>query len=670
VTATLALRDASDIVEILKFIDRFISDRNGSIERIGDVLNQGLVNATGKNLFANRFTFLHATGLRPENIYSEIESILFNAPGGGLLYIENLKGAPGEIALKIGAENEPFGVINVGDDAKLIKLCGEAGIETGEREFADSLFHTINTERSTINMLIGSKKFTEGWNSWRVSTLGLMNIGATEGAQIIQLFGRGVRLKGYRQSLKRSGRLALPEAISRPEHIQFLETLSIFGIHANYMAQFRDFLEEEGLSSEDEQTEIIMPVIPNLYSSSLKTLRLKNTINGVNTERGDAFRLLGPIPTLGEPSEYLQQNQVVINWYPKISAMHSYGVTGDDEATPNMTHFQKNHIAFLDYDRLYLDLERFKAERGWNNINITRAAIRQLLTDHSWYQLFIPEQELAGTSYKVVAVWQEIAEVLLKKYLERYYSYKKREWELPHLEYAQIDGADPNLLMHDTGEEQGYRIRIESSQKEIIEKLLALKSLITSRTLEPWEFRGIKALWCGQHLYQPLIYLDSGIVEISPVALNKGEKVFVEDLISFCTNHQDVFVEKELYLLRNLSKGKGVGFFEAGNFHPDFIVWLLIGEKQYVTFIDPKGIRNIGAADPKINFFTTIKNIEARMNDETVVLNSFIVSNTPSLIVSKLWNMPKKEILEKNVLFQEEDKPEYINSIFEKILKS
>ena len=67
---------------------------------------------------------------------------------------------------------------------------------TGEREFSGSLFHEINKPHSTVNLLIGSKKFTEGWNSWRVSTMGLMNVGKTEGSQIIQLFGRGVRLKG------------------------------------------------------------------------------------------------------------------------------------------------------------------------------------------------------------------------------------------------------------------------------------------------------------------------------------------------------------------------------------------------------------------------------------------------------------------------------------------
>ncbi len=51
VTATLANQDASDIVEILKFLARYVADRPGSIERIGRVLNQGLPTATRQNLF-------------------------------------------------------------------------------------------------------------------------------------------------------------------------------------------------------------------------------------------------------------------------------------------------------------------------------------------------------------------------------------------------------------------------------------------------------------------------------------------------------------------------------------------------------------------------------------------------------------------------------------------
>ncbi len=665
VTKTLANRDASDIVEILKFLDRYLSDRAGSIQRIDRVLNQGLVTTDGKNLFARRFAYLNTAGLTPEQIYNDTLATLFNAPGGGQLYVENLKGATGEVALRVGAENHPFGVINVGDDAKLVKLCDEHRLATGEREFTGSLFHEINKPHSTVNLLIGSKKFTEGWSSWRVSTMGLMNVGRGEGSQIIQLFGRGVRLKGYGMSLKRSGRTQLPEEVRRPTHISILETLSIFGIKADYMAEFRRHLEEEGLPANDDRIEFLLPVIKNLGTQPLKTIRLKKTINGVSTEFGDAFRKLGPVPTLQNPPEYLQKNQIMLNWYPKIAAMKSKGLEGGDaEAKPHETHLASEHIAYLDLDRLYFELERYKAERGWYNLNLTRAGIGELLADQSWYRLLIPPEEMTFDSFDKVRLWEEIALALLKKYVERYYTFRKREWELPHLEYQDLLPTDPNMLGAGTGpSDPYYRILIDQSEREIVAKLEELKGLIEQGEFRPWEFRTLKAIWFGRHLYQPLLYMHDNVVEISPVALNTGERQFVEDLKAFHDNDGGFFTGKELYMLRNLSKGRGVGFFEAGNFHPDFILWLLADSKQHVIFVDPKGIRNIGMTDPKIQFYQEIKKIEARLGDGTVYLHSFIVSNTPSHTMRMLWGIDKTAMTERHILFQEEDKDTYVRNM-------
>ena len=521
VTATLATRDASDIVEILQFFGRYVADRPGSTARIQSVLNDGLVTATGRNLFAERFKYLNSCGLTPSQVFDETLATLFNAPGGGQLYVENLKGATGEVALRLGAENEAFGVINVGDDARLVKLCEEKGLATGEREFSGSLFHEINKPHSTVNLLIGSKKFTEGWSSWRVSTMGLMNVGKGEGAQIIQLFGRGVRLKGYDLSLKRSGKTDLPEGIERPKHISVLETLGIFGIHADYMAQFRDFLEEEGLPTNDDRIEFLLPVIKNLGTQKLKTIRLKRTIEvdgvAMSTEFGEAFRRLAPVPTvalpnLADPNEakQLHENRLVLNWYPKIQAMKSGGLVGGDaDAVPNESHLAARHVAFLDLDRLYFELERFKAERGWYNLNLTRRGIEALLADQSWYRLQIPEKELAFASFeedsfgKKVRLWQEIAISLLKKYTQRYYTFRKREWELPHLEYRDLEGDDPNFLVRETPGECGYRILIDRSRDDIVAKLGELKTAIEQGELKPWEFQGMKAIWFGKHLYQP-----------------------------------------------------------------------------------------------------------------------------------------------------------------------
>ena len=354
-TATLANRDASDIVEILLFLARFLGDRNKAIQRIRRILTEGVIAADGRDILGGRFTYLNGSGLSSEQLYDAALAILFNAPGGGALHVGNLKSVTGEIALRVG-DNDPFGVINVGDDAKLCKLCEDhKSLVVGEWDFSGSLFHDINKDHSTVNLLIGSKKFTEGWNSWRVSTMGLMNVGSTEGSQIIQLFGRGVRLKGFDNRLKRSGRTNVPEEVVRPRHIGTLETLNIFGIKADYMAQFREFLEEEGLPGNDDRIEFLLPIIRNLGSKQLKTIRLKKTIGGVSTEFGDAFKKLGPVPSLKKPdpkvepaTRYLQENQVVLNWYPKIQALKSTGAAGGDQdgtLESALLHFASHRIS-------------------------------------------------------------------------------------------------------------------------------------------------------------------------------------------------------------------------------------------------------------------------------------------------------------------------------------
>ena len=672
VTATLAQKDASDILKILQFLARYVADRPGSVNRIDRILHQGLLTTTGKNLFAGRFPYLNTCGLSPEEVFDQTLAVLFNAPGGGQLYVENLKGATGEVALRVGANNKPFGVINVGDDAKLVRLCEKHGLATGEREFLGSLFHDINKPLSTVHLLIGSKKFTEGWSSWRVSTMGLMNVGKGEGAQIIQLFGRGVRLRGYDLSLKRSGQTRLPAGVERPDHIGVLETLGIFGIHANYMAQFRRFLEEEGLPANENRIEYLLPVIKNLGTQKLRMIRIKKTINGVSTDSGVAFRKLGPVPTVMPPdpdsdpgTEYLQRNPVVLNWYPKIQAMKSRGLVGGDaNDAPNEAHLHARHVAFLDFDRICFDLERFRAERGWHNLNLSRVGVEALLGDRTWYRLQIPGEELIGDSYEKVRLWQEVAVALLKKYTEHYYTFRKREWELPHLEYRDLEGDDSNFLgVEDSSDGSYYRVMLDKSQKEVTARLEELKVAIERGDLKSWEFHGMKAIWFANHLYQPLLCLDSNVVQISPAPLNKGEREFIEDLRAFHQRNAGFFLTHELYLLRNLSKGRGVGFFEAGNFHPDFILWLLAGGRQRVIFVDPKGIRNLGPDDPKIRFFKTVKEIEQRLGDPAVNLESFIVSNTPSATMSKLWRLDKSEMQDRHILFQEEDKNSYIGSM-------
>src|SRR5438093_1110205 len=142
-----------------------------------------------------------------------------------------------------------FVLIYIGDTSAFKKLVEEdaAGITLEEDAITGSLFDSIVKPETTIEILIGAKKFMEGWNSWRVSAMGLLNIGRQEGSQIIQLFGRGVRLRGKGFSLKRSAALSG----THPEHVSLLEMLNIFAVRANYMGHFREYLEKEGVETEE-----------------------------------------------------------------------------------------------------------------------------------------------------------------------------------------------------------------------------------------------------------------------------------------------------------------------------------------------------------------------------------------------------------------------------------
>jgi hypothetical protein len=201
-----------------------------------------------------------------------------------------------------------------------------------------------------------------------------------------------------------------------------------------------------------------------------------------------------------------------------------------------------------------------------------------------------------------------------------------------------------------------------------VAKLRDLKKQIEDRDSSAWEFNGIKAIWFARHLYEPLLSLDPKVVEIAPVPLNPGERRFVEDLKAFHDASPDFFKGRQLYLLRNLSKGRGVGFFEAGNFHPDFILWLIVGKQQHVIFVDPKGIRNLGLSDPKIQFCRTVKDIEKRLGDSHVILDAFIVSRTSSDTMAKQWGVDKATMSASNILFQEEDRGEYVQTMLERVL--
>jgi hypothetical protein len=415
-------KKVSDVVDILLFLAEFVKDRH-TIKLLDRIISgrPGLLDQRGHEIFATAFGYLKEGGLGGEEMFADILKVLFNSSTPAKLHVLNLKGTDGEIVLRLGVENDDFGLINVGDTSALCKLCEEHpdSIVVDNMDFSGSVFANLSASDSTINVLIGSKKFTEGWNSWRVSTMGLMNVGKSEGSEIIQLFGRGVRLKGFGMCLKRSSKI---DVIPKPPHIGLLETLNIFGIRAQYMQQFKEYLEDEGLPSNEERIEFMLPVVNNLDGKKLTSIRLEEGV--------DFKRQCEQKPTLDEPNSFLLEHPVTLNWYPKIQAQQSKGIgPTSDTAVMEVGVFGDKHLAFMDLDAIYFELQHFKNERAWYNLNLPRESIMKLLHNSRWYRLCIPAAEMEFTRFDRVRRWEEIAVALLKKYIDRYYKHRKQEWE-------------------------------------------------------------------------------------------------------------------------------------------------------------------------------------------------------------------------------------------------
>ena len=662
------LETVADIGKVLGFYAQFLAKPDQAKAAVQKLLtlsgaDTGLV-SNGRDIFYGAFAYLierQRAGMKADALQTDILAKLFNNPAGGQLQLQRLKGPSGELVLKAGEGQQHFGLINVGDAMSLAKHVEDlvkraviAPITVTDSDFLAAQFNSVKESSSPINVLVGAKKFVEGWDCWRVSTLGLMRVGRSEGAQIIQLFGRGVRLKGWQWSLKRSSH-ARP--MGAPQHIRLIETLNVFGVQADFMEKFRKFLEDEGLPLGDDKHTMQIPMnVTHDFGQKLKIIRPR-TKDG--TGREYSFSRDGVMPQLGDVPEYITHNKVEVDWYPKISAIVAGGVDVQAGARvdKNETCFSAQHVAFMDMDRLYFELERYKARENLYSLIIRPEQLVGLLRDGSWYTLLVPKDLMSLNRFASVSVWNAMALELLKKYCTRLFGYKRDEFIKPRLHVVDLDESHANL----PGADECYTVTVDASETQLIADIEQLKADIEKERRAKTRKKlldgvQLKACILGNHLYQPLLSVKSGGgVSVSPVALNESETDFVSALMGWLDRNDAQLAEQKtsIYLLRNKSRGSGIGFFEAGNFYPDFIVWAVTGKQQNVVFVEPHGISHEGTGHAKVQFHKTIKEIEGRLNDSHLRLESAIVTPTDfAAVKDRRWS--RKDWADNHVYFMKE----------------
>jgi len=628
-TTVTGSEEESDVVQIVNFLNKVIKEPDLVNSKLTAILTRKaeFKNDSEEDIFAHKFTYLKEKGMNIEDLFTK----LFGGKGGFGVY--ELKSAKGEFGLKMG-ENKYFGVINIGDVSSFKKQLEKIGLPVETDAISESLFDHIKAPNSSVNILIGSKKFIEGWDTWRVSSMGLLNIGTGQGPQIIQLFGRGVRLKGKNMTLKRS----------MDKELSQLERLNIYGIRADYLSSFLEALSKEEMDLET----IEIPVQPQYEKKweTLYTLAKENV--DFNKEKvlfikEENFSItLDLIPKLSAYTSQKRNTQGISSSNIDINTKELKLATNEET--------RKKLNLFFDWDKIWLELYDYKLERGYWNLILDKEFIKDFLLNSDKYKILATPETLEFNTIEDISRLENIALQLLKKYIDQYYNFHLKRYEMEHLYYTPLTEESALSIFAKPNDGYNYTIQISNNKdnQELINKIRILAKDLDK--LMKAETNELPRVYFDKHLFLPILLKNAKIEKMHPEGLVESEKVFISGLKNYLMNKKDKFTNKEIYLLRNYPKS-GVGFFNLNSFYPDFIMWVKYQKKQIICFLDPKGLEHEKRLESeKVKLHKKIKEIEKQLNNNDIILESFVLSiTTYNDLTEGLVNPPPKEEYENKV---------------------
>ncbi|MDD3267980.1 MAG: DEAD/DEAH box helicase family protein [Syntrophomonadaceae bacterium] len=615
-------RTLSDVRMLVEFIKEFLQDSLVYLKLLEQIYQ-------GDYPFADEYdsqlSYIKSECANGLDLYNAILRLVFHSDLPGGLELCDIAGASGEIGLRTQNSDHFFGLIYIGDTARFKNsLAGDYTIKT--ERIRQPLFASLSQPLpNPVNILIGARMFTEGWNNYRVSSIGLINFGRAEGSQVIQLFGRGVRLHGRDNSLKRSQGSPVPG-------IRIVETLNIFGLNADYMARFQQEMIKEHMLLRKSIFKVPIKRREDMESLELYGLERKadapefKVSRFLNLEQDNSIKVVLDLSTRRMAFSSQANNELL-----PVNGGKVFKIPDD-------------WLRMINWSRVYLRLQEYKKRKQLLNLTIPRVGL-----DRFFIQInkeIVLDDDLQLEELKDIKQMEQLSAALLNRYIQQYYDARKNEYEGLLLDTAPLTGNNPNFQY------QHYEMELIASDEEgnldaeINLLLNQVGKLLNAADCPENLANGRKKVRAVRfdvkprlHLYQPLLFdaaeqtyllspsVQNLICSLKPLGLNKSEAFFVEDLQGFVSQYAgELYPGAEFYLLRNLSKtGTGFYFSSAGGFFPDFILWIKQQRKQYMTFFDPHGLHNEQARfnSKRISLHQDIKILKLSQPD--LILNSFIL---------------------------------------------
>jgi len=249
---------------------------------------------------------------------------------------------------------------------------------------------------------------------------------------------------------------------------------------------------------------------------------------------------------------------------PEIDIMPQVGILSSRDESAN--EFDENEPRDnprgvsrpADWHEIYRKVWQFRKEKGYRNLVCEKKTLQEILSNE-YYTLYCPQSMLEVEQFDDLEQVQQIAVMILRKYIKEFYSDRQSSWEQSQLSYVPMD---EELTREQGNFFEKYTLSVKTSAEGFLSELqdaVEDDSLYTNADGKP------NRVHFDRHLYLPLIAEETNVdeedIDYSPPPLNKGEKQFVTNLKSYFESNdgQKVLDSWEVYLLRNQSWGKVSG---------------------------------------------------------------------------------------------------------------
>ena len=613
---------------------------------------------------------------------------LFNNEYHGKLTLTKNPETDDEILLSYG-NGGYWGIVNVGNGAKfindlkndlIIKNPRDKVIVTNIEKYT---FRNIDNHNSPINVLIGSRKFAEGWNCFRVSVIGLINLGSSKGNKIIQIFGRGVRIKG----IKNDGKRTFPnhnedyfelKNTTEQDKLRKIETLCVFSLKKSYLETFTGAVIKELEIIKRHEVKVNPSIIKLNDNKEIQFEEFRKKVPIFKLSKFDLEQRRVNLISNNSFEVNYRQNEVIKN-----GIINNFSVSLDYRTDKNrdgvnvlgeISDFISKFSIFINQHKINNIISEFQEENS-------------LFINHNNTQLSIIEvfKYVSEIKYKSslditnIELLENLALQVLSDFLKKLKN--KVNWFINNSNYEYSE----SLIQSSDGKkgdfiDKYYIIKTIETYKEVNNKTSYKKQAEIEKEIIDFEqsieeiTERLKLENIGNHIYEPILrdvrknIEDEKYLKITPDKLNIGEKKYVEDIANFFRDNSQ-YKGFEIYLMRNVETLKSIGIYlndDSQVFYPDFILWLLKDNKVFINFIDPKGQMGIQDANTlssneKVKIADKIENETLKkLEDELTkthkkefILNSFLLlrdsSDMGKIGFSSRIDWQQENMIDKNI---------------------